>query len=201
MRKRQWILIITAVLLCLACLAAAEETWVCPDCGAENAKNFCVKCGSPRPDLTNDPAAEPDTVIVSEPFTAPRPAGRTGKIAMVCTSDISDNGWGTACYNAVCEATQKTGWEFGFSDNLRYSAYYEVICTYCSLGYDIIFATGNDYTDAVLYAAEEYPDVCFVLLNGHPSTAEMAKNHNIVILTPDPQPDGGVPEALIALMA
>ena len=40
-------------------------------------------------------------------------------------------------------------------------AYYDNIVAYCDLGYDLIFAPGNQYTVAVLQAAEEYPDVAF----------------------------------------
>ncbi len=30
--------------------AAADGSWTCPDCGTENAMNFCTKCGAKRPE-------------------------------------------------------------------------------------------------------------------------------------------------------
>lgn len=38
------------------------ETWICPECGAENVKKFCVECGTPMP-LPEEPVSEPETWI------------------------------------------------------------------------------------------------------------------------------------------
>ncbi len=46
---------IAAVLLALfltlgcACSLAEGDEWVCPDCGAANTTNFCIKCGAQKP--------------------------------------------------------------------------------------------------------------------------------------------------------
>ena len=50
-----------AVLMCamlfMCCSDAfAGESWVCPQCGAENSDNFCVKCGTPKPEMLICPA-------------------------------------------------------------------------------------------------------------------------------------------------
>ena len=49
----------------------------------------------------------------------------------------------------------------------------------------MIYAPGNQYTDAVLQAAEEYPDVAFALLNGTVDTPEKAVNKNVSSLLPN----------------
>ena len=95
-------------------------------------------------------------------------ADKTYKVAMICDSSISDGGWGAACYNAMIDAAAANGWETAYSDMIDQSAYYDSIVSYCDLGYDLIYAPGNQYTDAVLQAAEEYPDIAFALLNGLP---------------------------------
>jgi len=50
-----------AVFLCIALLmccsyAFAGDLWVCPQCGAENGENFCIKCGTPKPEMIVCPA-------------------------------------------------------------------------------------------------------------------------------------------------
>lgn len=41
-----------AAILCIACVAACAEgeAWICPGCGAQNNTNFCIKCGTKRPE-------------------------------------------------------------------------------------------------------------------------------------------------------
>ena len=56
----------------------------------------------------------------------------------------------------------------------------------------MIYAPGNQYTDAVLQAAEEYPDVAFALLNGAVDTPEKAVNKNVSSLLPNAQQIGWV---------
>ena len=60
---------------------------------------------------------------------------------------------------------------------------------YCTLGYDMIYAPGNQYTDAVLQAAEEYPDIAFALLNGAADTPAKAVNGNVSSLLPNATAD------------
>lgn len=77
---------------------------------------------------------------------------------------------------------------------------YDSIVAYCALGYNMIYAPGNQYTDAVLQAAEEYPDVAFALLNGAVDTPEKAVNKNVSSLLPNAQQIGWIAGALAGLM-
>lgn len=45
---RNYLSVMLAFVLAFACACAAAEgdEWVCPDCGAANAMNFCLKCGA-----------------------------------------------------------------------------------------------------------------------------------------------------------
>ena len=106
-------------------------------------------------------------------FTAHADDTRT--IAMICDSSISDGGWGMACY--------------------------DTIVSYCDLDVDMIYAPGNQYTDAVLQAAEEYPDIAFALLNGGPDTPEKAVNGNVSSLLPNATQIGWIAGALAGLMS
>ncbi len=118
---------------------------------------------------------------------------------MICDSSINDGGWGTACYNAMISAAEKNGWETAVTDSISQNEYYESIVAYCDLGYDLIYAPGNQYTDAVLLAAEEYPEVAFALLNGGADTPEKAVEGNVTSLLPNAQEIGWIAGALAGL--
>lgn len=126
--------------------------------------------------------------------------GKTYKVAMICDSSINDGGWGAACYNAMVAAAEKNGWTYEVTDNISQNEYYDSIAAYCALGYDMIYAPGNQYTDAVLQAAEEYPDIAFALLNGAATTPDEAVNGNVTSLLPNAQQIGWIAGALAGLM-
>ena len=65
------------------------------------------------------------------------------RVAMICDSSISDGGWGMSCYNAMVDAAAERGWATEVSDSIAQSAYYDTIISYCDLGYDLIYAPGN----------------------------------------------------------
>jgi len=143
------------------------------------------------------------TACESAPAASDAPAAaadKTYKVAMICDSSINDGGWGAACYNAMVDAAAREGWETAYTDSIAQNEYYESIVAYCSLGYDLIYAPGNQYTDAVLQAAEEYPDIAFALLNGAVTTPEKAVNKNVTSLLPDAQQIGWIAGALAGLM-
>ncbi|MDO4493964.1 MAG: BMP family protein [Clostridia bacterium] len=132
-------------------------------------------------------------------FAAPASA-KTYKVAMICDSSISDGGWGTACYNAMIDAAAKMGWETAYTDSIAQNEYFDTADSYCQLGYDLIYAPGNQYTDAILQAAEEYPEICFALLNGAVTTPDKAVNKNVMSLLPDASQIGWIAGALAGLM-
>ncbi len=161
------------------------------------------------PAAANEPAQAPAAVsgpaetpaVAGEPAQAPNAnSDKTYKVAMICDSSISDGGWGMACYNAMVDAAAKYGWETEVSDSIEQSAYYDNIVSYCDLGYDLIYAPGNQYTDAVLQAAEEYPEVAFALLNGAETTPAKASNGNVTSLLPNATQVGWIAGALAGLM-
>ena len=125
---------------------------------------------------------------------------KTYKVAMICDSSINDGGWGAACYNAMVKAAEDKNWQYDVTDSISQDAYYDSIVAYCALGYDMIYAPGNQYTDAVLQAAEEYPDIAFALLNGAEKTPGEAVNGNVGSLLPNAQQIGWIAGALAGLM-
>ena len=139
-------------------------------------------------------------MALAVPTAAFADEGKEYKVAMICDSSINDGGWGAACYNAMVAAAEDRGWSYEVTDNISQNEYYDSIASYCSLGYDMIYAPGNQYTDAVLEAAEEYPDVAFALLNGAESTPEKAVNGNVTSLLPNATQIGWIAGAMAGLM-
>ena len=136
-----------------------------------------VACGEKKDDTKTDGAGDGE---------------KTYKVAMICDSSINDGGWGAACYNAMVKAAEDKGWTYDVTDSISQDQYYETIVAFCNLGYDMIYAPGNQYTDAVLQAAEEYPDIAFALLNGAESTPEKAANGNVASLLPNAEQIGWI---------
>ena len=144
-----------------------------------------VACGEKKDDKKTDGDADGE---------------KTYKVAMICDSSINDGGWGAACYNAMVAAAEKMNWSYEVTDSISQDQYYESIAAFCALGYDMIYAPGNQYTDAVLQAAEEYPSIAFALLNGAEATPAKATNGNVSSLLPNAQQIGWIAGALAGLM-
>lgn len=116
------------------------------------------------------------------------------QVAMLVNSSISDGGWGASCYQAMVDAAGRSGWEYAVTDNVQTSDYATVMTDYADQGYHLIFAPGNEYTDAVAQVAADYPDVNFCLLNG------TLEKDNITSVLPDAKQIGYMAGALAGLM-
>ena len=199
MKKIIAMLLALVMLLSLAaCAGTAKTDTAAP---ADDTSKTDTTDTAAEPADTTEPAdmtAEP--VVTEEPTAATKADGSAYKVAMICDSSINDGGWGAACYNAMVAAAEKKGWQTEVTDSISQDSYYDSIVAYCALGYDMIYAPGNQYTDAVLQAAEEYPDVAFALLNGAVDTPEKAVNKNVSSLLPNAQQIGWIAGALAGLM-
>lgn len=132
------------------------------------------------------------TIVVPSVNVAAKEDGY--KIAMVLDSSISDGGWGASCYQSMIDAAEEMGWETAYTDNVATSDFVTVMTDYADLDYDLIYAPGNEYTDAVTQVSEEYPDTYFCLLNGSLET------DNVISVLPDAQQIGYLAGALAGLM-
>ena len=77
------------------------------------------------------------------------------KVAMVINSSVSDGGWGSSCFSAMMDAAEARGWETAYTENVATADYVSAFSDYADLGYDLIFAPGGEYTDAVAEVAAE----------------------------------------------
>jgi basic membrane protein A len=161
-------------------------------------------CGSNAPATSSEPsgsaAASTEASVAPDESAAASTApaeGKTYKIAMVCDSSISDGGWGAACYNAMVSAAADLGWETQYTDSIDVADYVTSIESYCQLGYDMIFLPGNQYSDATVQVAKDYPDIAFAVLNG----AESLPTDNIMSMLPNAQEIGWMAGSLAGLMS
>ena len=173
--------LLMAALLAAASLSACSSPSAAPSAGTTAASS---DAGSSAPETTAPGTAAAETT-----------SDKSYKIAMVLDSSISDGGWGASCYQAMVNAAAESGWETVYTDNVATADYATVMTDYAELGYDLIFAPGNQYTDAVKQVAEEYPEIKFILLNGTVET------ENITSVLPDAKQIGYMAGALAGLMS
>jgi basic membrane protein A len=146
-------------------------------------------CGASKEATTNEATASETTT------EATTETAKVYKVAMITDSSIADGGWGAACYNAMVAAAEREGFETQYTDGLANADFSSTIRSYCDLGFDLIFAPGNQYSDAVAEVAKDYPDVYFALLNG---TLEA---DNVTSLLPDAEQIGLMAGSLAGLMS
>lgn len=169
MRKK-----ITALFLTLAVTAMAFS-----GCGNLNVKNTTSNASSNAQSETKG-----DTAKTTSDY----------KVAMICDSSIADGGWGAACYNAMVEAAKEYGFQTQYTDGLSTADFATSMRSYADMGFDLIFAPGNQYSNAVKEVAADYPKVDFALLNGTIETK------NITSILPDADQIGYMAGALAGLM-
>ncbi len=160
-------------------------------------------CGSSTATSTTDAASTAaSTASTAEAAESTESGSGEYKVAMILNSSINDGGWGTACYTDLKNAVDASGnWELSYTDSLSDDGYYDAMVAYCNQGFDLIYAPGGEYTDAVLQVAEEYPDVAFALLNGSEDTPAEAVNGNVSSLLPNAEQIGWIAGALAGLMS
>lgn len=88
------------------------------------------------------------------------------RIAMIFNAPINDGGWGSTCYEAMIAAAEECGWETAYSENVAFSDWSATMQAYIDMGYDLIYAPGNEYQDSVLQVSKDNPEAKFCMLNG-----------------------------------
>lgn len=87
------------------------------------------------------------------------------KLGMIITADETDVGWSAM----ACTAAKHLEEKYGFEATISYYADYvdapRIARDFAARGYDLIWAHGGEYEDAVLAVAEEYPNIHVVTFN------------------------------------
>ncbi len=86
------------------------------------------------------------------------------KIAFIYAASAQDGGWNEAFDNARKRLEERLGQSIAFSESIpeEATAIRDAIDLYVQRGYNIIIGTGYGYSDGILLAAEDHPDVAFL---------------------------------------
>ena len=117
------------------------------------------------------------------------------KVAIILDGPANDGGWNASCYQAMLDAAEELGWESAYSESVEQANWATTMENYLDQGYDLIFAPGNQYTDAVKQVAKDYPDAHFCILN------DTVKDTNIESLMPNTQQIGLLAGALAGILS
>ncbi len=140
-----------------------------------------------------EPKSEEAAPAAEEKAAAPAEDGKVLKIAMIANAPIADGGWNSACYDGMVAAAEVHNFETAYSENVAQTDYVTMFTEYANMGFDLVFAPGNEFTDAVMEVAPSFPKVGFVILNGD------AKAENVISIKADNTQMGFLAGALAGL--
>lgn len=88
------------------------------------------------------------------------------KVALITEGPINDGSWNTSALNGMRDIEKKYGAEIAYSEQVTPESASQVLRTYSREGYDIVFAHGLQFDEAVKNISQEFPDTQFVTVNG-----------------------------------
>lgn len=92
-------------------------------------------------------------------------AERTIRAGMLLEGPVQDAGWNLQCYLALKRLEEKYGWEVAYTDHVSTEDMEDMLRFYAMSGFDVVFAPGAGYQDALLSVAPHFPDTKFVQIN------------------------------------
>ena len=113
------------------------------------------------------------------------------KIAMLTSGPINDDGWNQTAYDGLV-ALEQAGAEIANTENVAQADQLDLLRSYGDQGFDVIVGHGFEYGDALLAAAEEYPEVSFIQIGG---IADNGKNIASYVFVPG---EGGYIAGILA---
>lgn len=122
---------------------------------------------------TEEAVVEPTEEAAGEEASATEAGDFSGlKVAMLTSGPINDEGWNQTAYEGL-KAVEAAGAEIANTENVAQADQLDLIRSYADQGFNVIIGHGFEYGDALVAAAEEYPEVSFIQIGG---IAENGKN-------------------------
>ena len=108
-------------------------------------------------------------------------AGKKLKIALLLPGPAQDQGFDQAAYEGL-QALKQQGNDTAFTENVQDNQQENVLRSYAKQNYDLIFAHGFQFADAVQKVAPDYPKIWFAV------TASSFKPKAANVISTGPQP-------------
>lgn len=109
---------------------------------------------------SNKPAEDDNNAEAQEP------AGEKVKVALIASSSgLGDRSFNDAAWEGFQKAESELGVEIKVVEPEGVADYQSAASSLANAGYQLIFATGNDWGDTLTEVAAQYPEVYFVGLN------------------------------------
>ncbi len=110
---------------------------------------------------------EPET-----PAEAEKPVEKEQlKVGLLTSGDINDNGWNAMAYDGLVMIEEELGAEISAVTNIAASDMQGVFREFASNGYDYVIGHGNEFSDAAMAVAPDFPDTIF-MINSSTTTQE-----------------------------
>lgn len=130
--------------------------------------SMLAACGGQA--ATEAPKAEPTEAAAAPAAEATQPAAEEPaaetpfKVGLLAPGPVNDGGWNQTAYEALKKMEAELGAEIGYVETEQSPAAFEkAFRDFASQGYQFILGHGNEYTDAALTVAKDYPNTYFFL--------------------------------------
>ncbi len=97
----------------------------------------------------------------------------TRSVALLTSGPVSDAGWHAGAYEGLQWIGDSLGFRISHQQTRTPAEFDEAFISYADAGYGLIFGHGFEYQDAASRAAEQYPDVTFVISSGSRPSANV----------------------------
>jgi basic membrane lipoprotein Med (substrate-binding protein (PBP1-ABC) superfamily) len=97
---------------------------------------------------------------------APAPASKTLKIALITPGPISDAGWNASAYEGLMLIRKTLGAEVKHQQTDAPGEFEAAFRDFAQHGYNLIFAHGNEYGEAMTRVAKDFPNTTFAISSG-----------------------------------
>lgn len=97
-------------------------------------------------------------------------AAEPPKVRVITVTPITAGTWDPTHNAAYTAAAKENGWDLQVAEAVPYGEAEQVFRRWGSEGVDVVFSTDNGFQDALLAAAERYPDTAWVMMSGLSTT-------------------------------
>jgi len=88
------------------------------------------------------------------------------RVAMLLPGSVNDYGYNEMGKRALDKMRARLGIETAYTEHVPVPNQLDVYREYASQGYDLVIGWGGQFTDGAIQAADEFPDIKFLIVNG-----------------------------------